>query len=334
MLNQYWEYAGTRYRHKFKLLDASGGDYHNVKYNIFENSDSFYSYDWTIEPAQTLYDLMLERAMQLRDTYSYLKFWFSGGADSSSVLKVFLDNKIHIDEIITYKFAPVNNESDAGDYELEEYTLPYLSKLQKELPKTKFKIITYDKDYFDKFLTDKWFENKNTLSIRHAHMPKIRGKNFCNIICDSDPNIDVVDGKWCAQLWDSDNYVEFGLYRNVECFFTSPSLPKLHAKQCHMMMNHLKSLYEKKPEYSIFKQHVRDVVRFNPVAPEPWWFKKTHNHNSSINFSAVVKDKFSLRSMTDYQKDKYRYILNTTINNRKVFRIGHSFLAHSFCLEE
>ena len=78
---------------------------------------------------------MRTRALQLRDTYPYIKFWFSGGNDSTTALNVFLKNNIHIDEIITYKFAPDNNSTNLGDYEIDTYDIPYLRELQKSIPK-------------------------------------------------------------------------------------------------------------------------------------------------------------------------------------------------------
>ena len=38
MLDQYWEYAGTRYRHKFKAFEASCGDFTNITYNLFKHN--------------------------------------------------------------------------------------------------------------------------------------------------------------------------------------------------------------------------------------------------------------------------------------------------------
>ena len=53
MLNSYWEYAGTRYKHKFKVLEASRGNFHDVSFHLFDDP-SFEKYDWTVEPAQSI----------------------------------------------------------------------------------------------------------------------------------------------------------------------------------------------------------------------------------------------------------------------------------------
>ena len=92
MLNLYWEYAGTRYRSKFRALDAANGNYKGITFRIHESED-FDNYTWSIEPTPSLKELQKQRALQLRDSYPYLKLWFSGGADSTTVLNTFLDNK-------------------------------------------------------------------------------------------------------------------------------------------------------------------------------------------------------------------------------------------------
>ena len=120
MINAYWEYAGTRYKHKYQAIQASGKQFKDIKFTMFTD-DSFNKLDWTIEPAQSLKSLMLTRALQLRETYKYIKFFFSGGADSTTVLNVFLDNNIPIDEIVVIKFF----EDNQSNYEVDNFTIPY-----------------------------------------------------------------------------------------------------------------------------------------------------------------------------------------------------------------
>ena len=331
MLNSYWEYAGTRYKHKFKVLEASRGNFHDVSFHLFDDP-SFRNYDWTVEPAESLRSIMIERAHQLRDKYDYLKFWFSGGADSTTALQIFLDEFIYIDEIVVYRFRPNGPDKNLGDYEIDNYVIPFLNELSKSIPHTKINIITYDKDYFDEYLGDKWVHTKNNLSIRHFHTPKIKGKNFCNLVCDGEPMINTIDGKWYAELWDTDNYGEFTSYRNIELFYTTPDLPELHAKQCHMMKNILQSSYTKRPKYPIYKELMRTRVRDAPVAPEPYWFKKSDTSANMIGHSLGPKDKFMLKDMTKAQRDMVRYQMNLSVDGKKLFRVQHGFKAHTFFL--
>jgi hypothetical protein len=139
MINSYWEYAGTQYKSKIKAIEASGGDISSISFFAF--SDSFYSYSWDIEPTESWEELLLQRALLLREKYKYLKLWFSGGADSTTVLNTFLRNNIYIDEIVVYRFAINDNFLNKSNHEIDNYTTPFLKNLNNILINTK---ITYD----------------------------------------------------------------------------------------------------------------------------------------------------------------------------------------------
>ena len=65
------------------------------------NDRVFQSYDWTVEPIETLDELYDHRAKQLRSQYDYVILSYSGGADSHNILMSFVRQGLHIDEIIT-----------------------------------------------------------------------------------------------------------------------------------------------------------------------------------------------------------------------------------------
>lgn len=68
------------------------------------NQSTFSSYDWKIEPTETLEELYAKRARQIRKDYDYIVIFYSGGADSANIIDTFVDNNIHFDEIATYNF--------------------------------------------------------------------------------------------------------------------------------------------------------------------------------------------------------------------------------------
>ena len=49
----------------------------------------FDSYNWTVEPAESLVQLYQRRAQQIREKYDYLVLFYSGGADSHNMLQSF-----------------------------------------------------------------------------------------------------------------------------------------------------------------------------------------------------------------------------------------------------
>lgn len=329
MLNTYWKYAGTRYKHKFKALEASRGDVQNITWHLFDSS--FENYDWTKEPVESFYDLMVIRAKQLRDTYSYLKFWFSGGSDSTTALRVFLDNNIHIDEISVFQCYTPDNHSNI---EVNDYTLPYLKSIQHLIPKTKIKTYVWDYDYYNQYLGDKWLETRSNFTIRHFYFPNIKGNNYCNIVCGQEPDIEKRYGKYYTIFLDTSAYGELSGFRNIELFYTSPDLPQLHAKQSYMLKDFIKNKYTEVPKGALYKEIVRTVIRDKPVAPEPYYFRKNIGPSTGSMQWILPKDKMMLKSMSEYEKQKYRSILYSTISNTPIHRMYRGFTAHSFELSD
>ena len=322
----YWEYAGTRYKRKFQAIQAAGRDFHKIKCGIFD--DSILSFDFSVEPPQTLSQLIDERCYQLRDKYSYIKLWFSGGTDSTTVLNGFLQNNIYIDEIIVYSQSLTDDFNHIGNYELNEFTLPYLKNLSKHLTKTKFThyLVGY-RDYL-KFLDDTWLEKKNDLDIRTMFSPRLRGSNFCNIYADLYPRISNIQNKYYDIQYDTDNVSQYQ-HKNVELFYTSSDLPSLHAKQCHIVKNYLKTTNQ----LSSTKQIARELVRDIPVAKE---------HPSLIKTETDLKDRFFCLKSGAMMKqdpnakliDRYKYILNSKINGISVKNLNVGFKLSEIYLGE
>jgi len=146
--------------------------------------------------------------------------------------------------------------------------------------------------------------------------------------------IECINGKWYAELWDTDNYAEFAPYRNIELFYTTPSLPDLHAKQCHMMKTILSKQYSKRPVYHEWKQLLRENIRDKAIAPEPWWFQKKSVTPNILQYTLGPKDLHMLRTMTSEQRDKIQHQMNLSLGGHKLFRLQHGFKAHTFYLGE
>ena len=95
----------------------------------------------------TLYKL---RSQQLRDNYDYTILAYSGGADSHEILRSFVDNKIHLDEIwidvplsFVEKSGYVLSYSRAPSNMISEWYLviePELKQLQMSNPEIKIHV--------------------------------------------------------------------------------------------------------------------------------------------------------------------------------------------------
>jgi len=106
--------------------------------------DAFARLDVSVEPLQTHDELCRQRAQELRDTYGYLRFWFSGGTDSQTALDSFVNNNIHLDEIILSTYPDnVNNVDPAStsDRETAIAAMPVLQQIKDKLTRTKITIL-------------------------------------------------------------------------------------------------------------------------------------------------------------------------------------------------
>ena len=330
MINTYWEYAGTRYKTKIKAIEASGGDISSISFFTFTNS--FYSYSWDKEPTESLEELLLERALILREKYKYLKLWFSGGADSTTVLNTFLRNNVYIDEIIVYRFALNDNFLNKSNYEIDGYTTPFLKNIQNAIPNTKITYMDFGKDYYDKYLGEKWLHTKSSLDLRNYHIPKIRGKNYCNIFCDLTPDVYYDKGYWYSDLWDTSQLGELASYVNIELFYSTEDFPKLHAKQLHITKKYLKNnkIYTLRTNTHEYKQIVRDLTRLTPVVSLITSFKKS----KTISLFNNPKNIQLLKYADKVQIDKYTSLLATKIRGKSLINLFIGYKAGTLSLGE
>jgi hypothetical protein len=309
----YWEYAGTRYKQKFKALEAAGKNYSQISAHFINSS--FDTFDWSTEPASSLENLMTERCFQIRDKYDYIKLYFSGGSDSTTMLNRFLKHKIHIDEIVTYRMSPVDDFNCKSNFEINDFVIPYLNNLQNHLPKTKFKLLDIGSDYFSSLLSEKFFFTKNTLDLREIYLPKIKGNNFCHLIGSADPFLEYHDGIWYEVIYDSNNLNEYR-YRNIELFYTSEDLPELHSKQCHILKNVYKKLNITQEDVSD-KQLIKDYLRDTPVAPTPEFLNKKIT-SYKLPSKIAPKNRVMLVNSSQEFRQKYFSVLSTSISGRRV----------------
>jgi len=128
------------------------------------NKEIFDKYDWSNDPAMSLNAIYAQRARQIREEYDYVIIMASGGADSTNVLYSFLNNNIHIDEIIAgaplggLKNWSVNIQDKSPGNTITETIvaqLPLMDKIAQTYPNIKITL----HDYFDDILelkTDEW----------------------------------------------------------------------------------------------------------------------------------------------------------------------------------
>jgi len=109
----------------------------------------------SFEPIESHDELCRQRAQELRDTYKYLRLWFSGGSDSQTALNSFVNNNIFLDEIVIAEYPDGDNNVDktaSSNREIVLAAIPALKKISHLIPNTKITTIRgTNKD------VDEWF---------------------------------------------------------------------------------------------------------------------------------------------------------------------------------
>ena len=277
---------------------------------------------WKQEPQLPYEELLKERALQLRDTYSYIRMMYSGGADSTTMLNTFLRNGIHIDEINSYRFSLDNNFNNTSNIEINNHVIPYFNELRKQIPKTKFTVADYGKEYFEPIINEGWFSLRSTTALRYFHDYNLLDNvtNFCNLYGELTPKLTFYNNKWYAIFTDS-VFREYLVLKNLEFFYSSSDLPSLNAKQTYILKNYCKnnSITNEKD----FEKAKVGVIRDQPVAPDAPYQVGNKLYYGSQHYLMSIKTKVLLKETTNLTL-KRRYI-----DLLKYSKLGSKFI-HSF----
>jgi hypothetical protein len=203
-------------------------------------------------PLTTWYKL---RAQQLRDQSDYLILAYSGGADSDTVLKTFINNNIKLDEVwcdqpfeFTEKSQYVPNRSTDSTNIISEWfyvTKPELEKLSQTHPETKIhcsdSLVNFSEDKFERqfgaslsyqtwcryHYIDRYVRN---LREKHPRITLIYGiDKLIPVIQKKQIGFALVDG---ATFFKED-YIDY--------FFWTPDMPELVVEQAHHVWDYLRN---------------------------------------------------------------------------------------------
>jgi hypothetical protein len=242
------------------------------------NQDRFNSVTWTQEPVQDLLDLYKQRAQQLREKYDYIRLEFSGGADSTTVLYSFVNNGIHLDEIVfnypqsgTHGIQtadPFNTKCENALSEFEYAAKPILNWVQSNFPKIKITMRDYVDDMVNNNLNENWllrtrdycqpthaFKHSATSSKNYKILAD-QGKKICVLYGIDKPKICIKEKKWYLYFIDfqaNHANTDVDIYTNIdiEYFYWTPDLPEILAKQAHLIKNWFQLSHNKFLQYLV-----------------------------------------------------------------------------------
>ena len=228
-----------------------------IYFNWYEQL--FNQFEFQIEPIESYSELLRQRAQELRDRYGYIRLWFSGGSDSTSALNAFIDNDIHLDEIIVYLWNDHEHHDplQSGSRELVLSAIPYLESVQHKLIGTKItKIILNYEDYLKTISgPDRVGEIPYLHSMdRGSHLfglscvqyawekvlENTTHDNYCDLFGGTKPVISRKGDNYYFYLIDTTLQDQI-FSKRAEDFFISSQNPKLFFKTVHMLKNYVKS---------------------------------------------------------------------------------------------
>lgn len=232
-----WHYKVGEKRFNNKLI-AIEENLKTKKPIHFISPVEYNTFDFSKEPEEPLHEMFVDEAKKIRDSHHTVRLYYSGGSDSELVLRTFVENKIHIDEIICWKSGiPV------ADFEIDKYAIPNLKSLN--LPDTKITInestIQDYVNYYNKGITPEKIQsgacsfNTHIRLIQQIELFNKQNykKGIANIRGFDKPKVIKKNNKWYTYFIDADIEPAHHTYS----FFSDN--PRLQSKQAHLFMKQM-----------------------------------------------------------------------------------------------
>lgn len=225
------------------------------RFSVFEKS--WGQFDWTQEPSKTWQQLLKERCQQIRDQYEWVSLLYSAGRDSDLILQCFIENNIHLDEVIIRR-----NVYDLGKPPIiDNVVIPMAIERLKNSPHVKLTVYDLNETDIQKTFGEDWMDQPgapggywtfhpvawhSAIENRPDIFSQVdRGLKYTSILGLDKPKLKIQDGFWCMYI--QDQGVQSQMHTgNLEWFYLTPDMPELHAKQCWMAINHAERVHQDK----------------------------------------------------------------------------------------
>lgn len=295
---------------------------HHYAYNTdkvsFEFANgTFDTCDFSQEPTESFDELCKQRALQIRDSTSYLAIMLSGGSDSNHLLDCFVRNNIKIDEIVMLRdgIHKISNQPHPQNWEIDNLAIPFVKNLNPNCKitihdtSTDLKDLETFLDYDSQFLYNRT-DGYDATIINWLKFQKLRPE--LTFTCGSgEPLIgyDVEADKYYSVLYDTNNLRwRTHITSNFMPFYVDPMFPKLHIKQCHMIKNYFRENghedYIKDDESYLpsYKDISIRLTRYNSIdtSVSPFYYKRKQSKEEGLNFAQRLLAEIKVKSWIDY----------------------------------
>lgn len=281
----YYKVGEQKYIYKLKALVE--GTKQNIHPEWQFYPEVFSKVNWTVSNNVDLKTVYARRAQQLRDQYDHLTLHYSGGSDSYTVLRAFIDNNIHIDEVFvrwpikaTENLYTANANDTSTANILSEWDLiikPDLDYLRTHYPKIKITVVDWSEDatnltnfseeLFEEVGSDflnfgVFFKHLTISDIEKQRFSKglktasIFGLDKCRVVKQG-------NDAFVYFLDISINMAGSQKNKNIEPFYWTPNMPDVVKEQAHTVFNY----FAARPEL----QHLLEFESFSdPVKKQQY----------------------------------------------------------------
>jgi hypothetical protein len=284
----YYTVNGVHFTNKLLAILEAQRLNTDVEWYFFD--EAYNRVDWTIEPPIDIDEMYRQRALQIREAYDYVIIRASGGADSTNVVWSFLNNGIHVDEIIAdipmsgisnWQFNTVDTSVDNCASEFKYAQIPLLQEISIKHPNVKITM----RDPFEEILqlqTDEWlYECQGIINPMTSVMARFDKMTHIANLAEAGKRIAVISGidkpvltrlpsgEICSMFSDTPVYASkppFKIdYPNVDrvLFYWTHEMPELIVKMSHVAARGIH-----RPENSHLYKAMIDARNINPKHAE------------------------------------------------------------------
>lgn len=262
MLHGYYTVNNTVFNNKIMALREGTV----TKKQVFWHwHDEYKNVKWTQESPYSIKEVYKKRAQQLREKYDWITLAFSGGSDSYTALKSFIDNNIHLDEIFIqwpikgskkyYKPDATNKDTRNVYSEWDLTAKPILKEIEKTHPKIKITVYDWSDNVFKQEINDDylcnvqdninpgiWCKREQFVS-KHEEDTFEKGKRSCILFAIDKPRVCIKDNKLYCYFLDitANNHPWYKPGRTVELFYWSKDCTEIVHTQCRTVYHYLSS---------------------------------------------------------------------------------------------
>jgi hypothetical protein len=326
--DSYYIVDGQKTYSKTHAMELGNGDISKVKFKWME--DTWENSIWHIEPQQTWQELVKIRCEQIRERYPYVSLWYSGGYDSHTILKTFVDNNILLDEIVI-----IDRNTLYSDPEYK-FAIHHANIIKKNyFPNIKINVIPVTHTNILNFyrnMGDEWIYHIGS-TLRFTKTTKFYLTNYHESIIQNlhryDTRADIM-GHEKAKVYLNDNkwycfFVDENLSDTVgskqESFYMSEDFPQLFIKQAWNVCKWFESLPEFSPELVHLVQG-KDMSKNGPYTKyySAWNMAMGRYPLNNSDISSITGSQKFLHTNNSDSPDGLKLLNYAKVNEPKIYQ--------------